>query len=106
MEKFRKHGKEPYYVEVIHGGPGAPGDVAQLARELSIDHGVLEPLLSSKTIDGQVKELRSVLDDNADLPVRLIGHSYGAWLSIMFTANHPVYVSKLILVSSGPFKNR
>ncbi|MFW6197218.1 MAG: alpha/beta fold hydrolase [Thermoplasmatota archaeon] len=106
MEKFGKYGKEPYNVAVIHGGPGAPGDVAQLASELSECHGVLEPLLSSESIRSQIEELISIFKKNGDQPLYLIGHSYGAWLSIIFTAHHPEYVKKLILVSSGPFEKK
>ncbi|KPL14366.1 alpha/beta hydrolase, partial [candidate division WOR_3 bacterium SM1_77] len=46
----------------------------------------------------------SVLDDNADLPVTLVGYSWGAWLSFIIAARYPSLVKKLILVSSGPFE--
>ena len=35
--------------------------------------------------------------------VTLIGHSWGAMLSYIFTATNPGYVKKLILVGSGVF---
>jgi pimeloyl-ACP methyl ester carboxylesterase len=38
------------------------------------------------------------------MPVVFIGHSWGAWLSYLVTANYPVLVRKLILVVSGPFE--
>lgn len=103
---FRKYGKTPYKVAVIHGGPGARGEMAPVAKELSKICGLLEPLQTATTIKGQTKELHSVLRKYATLPVILIGHSWGAWLSFIFTAQYPRMVKKLILVSSGPFQEK
>jgi pimeloyl-ACP methyl ester carboxylesterase len=106
VKNLRKFGKTPFRVAVIHGGPGAPGSVAPVARELSRDFGVLEPLQTKTTLKGQILELKRILNDNADIPVVLIGHSWGAWLSYIFAARYPLWVKKLILVSSGPFKQK
>src|SRR5437763_953732 len=103
MTNLRKYGQPPFNIAVIHGGPGAPGSVASVARELSNAYGVLEPLQTKDSLDGQVEELRQVLSDNADLPVIMIGHSWGAMLSFVVAARHPSLVKKLILVSSGVF---
>lgn len=104
MKNFRVYGKPPYKAAVVHGGPGAPGTIAPVARELSSITGVLEPLQTKSMLEGQVLELRDVLEKNADLPVILIGHSWGAWLSFILTARYPSLVKKLILVGSGPFE--
>ncbi|MBT3394221.1 MAG: alpha/beta hydrolase [Waddliaceae bacterium] len=104
MENPRKYGKAPYNVVVVHGGPGAPGQMSPVAKELSSDYGVLEPLQTKNSINGQVEELKSSLDENAKKPVTLIGWSWGAMLSFIFTARHPEYVKKLILVGSSPFE--
>ncbi len=104
MKRFRKYGEEPYDIAVIHGGPGAPGDAAKLARDLSEDNGVIEPLLSSESIKGQVGELKSIFKENCDRKITLIGHSAGAWLGIIFSSKHPDFVKKLFLVSCGPLK--
>lgn len=40
MTNPRIYGKAPYSIVVIHGGPGAPGQVAPVARELSENFGV------------------------------------------------------------------
>ncbi|MBN2109904.1 MAG: alpha/beta hydrolase [Methanosarcinaceae archaeon] len=102
----RKYGTAPYDIAVIHGGPGAPGSVAEMAREISkiSETGVLEPLQTCMSIDGQVHELKAILKKHGKLPVSLAGHSWGAWLAFMFAARYPAYVRKLILVSSGPFE--
>jgi hypothetical protein len=33
MNNPRKYGSKPYKVAVIHGGPGAPGEMAPLGRQ-------------------------------------------------------------------------
>jgi pimeloyl-ACP methyl ester carboxylesterase len=67
---------------------------------------VLEPLQTAATLDGQVSELHNLLRENASLPVTLVGHSWGAWLSFIVTARHPASVKKLVLVGSGPFEQQ
>jgi pimeloyl-ACP methyl ester carboxylesterase len=62
---------------------------------------VLEPLQTRDSIDGQVEELAGVLKEHAELPVILIGHSWGAWLVYIVSARYPALVRKLILVGSG-----
>ena len=104
MKTVRHWGHGPYSLAVIHGGPGAPGEVAPVARELSSVRGVLEPFQAATTLDGQVQELRSVLEEDAQVPVTLVGFSWGAFLSWMTAARYPSLVRKLILVSSPPFE--
>jgi pimeloyl-ACP methyl ester carboxylesterase len=101
----RSYGTPPFLVAVIHGGPGAPGEMAPVARELSRDFGVLEPLQAMDSLEGQVMELKSVLERTAQLPVVLIGYSWGAFLGFILAARHPDLVRKLILVGSGPFES-
>ena len=106
MEKFRIYGNPPFHVAVVHGGPGAAGDVAPVARKLGETRGVLEPFQTATTLDGQIEELRQVLEQNATPPLVLIGHSWGAWLSALVAARYPALVRKLILVGSGPFEEK
>ncbi len=106
MKNYRKWGSPPYTIAVIHGGPGAPGEMAPVARELSSLTGVLEPIQTRNTFEGQVRELRETLETNANLPVILIGFSWGAFLSYVLTARYPHLVKKLVLIGSGPFVER
>jgi pimeloyl-ACP methyl ester carboxylesterase len=106
MENPRKYGEAPYRVAVVHGGPGAPGEMAPVARELSALCGVLEPLQTADSVDGQVEELKTLLEKNGDLPVTLIGHSWGAWLSYILAARYPSLVKKLALICSGAFEEK
>jgi pimeloyl-ACP methyl ester carboxylesterase len=100
-----KYGEKNYNTAVIHGGPGAPGSVAAIAVELSKDYGVLEPIQTKTTISGLILELHEIFDTHSILPVTLIGHSWGAWLSYIFASSYPSMVKKLILVGAGPFKD-
>ena len=102
----RKYGRGPFSVAVVHGGPGAAGEMAPVARRLSARLGVLEPMQTACTLPSQAEELKALLEENADLPVTLIGYSWGAWLSFILAACHPDLVSKLVLVASGPFQER
>ena len=80
--------------------------MAPVARELAPIMGVLEPLQTEATLEGQVRELHDVLVEHAGPPVILIGFSWGAFLSFILTARYPAVVKKLIIVSSGPFEQK
>ncbi|MBM7623663.1 alpha/beta hydrolase [Sporohalobacter salinus] len=106
MKNLRKYGESPFRVAVIHGGPGAPGEMAPVAKKLSFEVGILEPLQTETSIEEQVEELKTVLEKHGEIPVMLIGYSWGTWLSFIFAANYPSLVKKIILVGSGPFKEK
>jgi len=130
---IRKYGNKPFRTALLHGGPGAAGEMGPVAdrlselagiarpntggirdptstrdavaegpRDLS---GILEPWQSARSVNGQVEELHEQLLSEADLPVVLVGYSWGAWLGFLFAARYPELVSKLILVSPGPFES-
>ncbi|MFZ5353289.1 MAG: alpha/beta fold hydrolase [Bacillota bacterium] len=100
---LRKYGTAPYKVAVVHGGPGAAGTVKPVAEELSKICGVLEPLQTEMTINGQLEELKKILEKYISEPVILVGHSWGAMLIYLFAAKYSDMVKKIILVSSGLF---
>ncbi len=100
---IRFHGAAPFRVAVVHGGPGAAGEMAPVARRLARSHGVLEPLQTARSVEGQTEELRDVLSRHSQAPVTLIGHSWGAWLSVLLAARCPGLCGKLVLVSCPPF---
>ena len=106
MENPRIYGENPYGVAVVHGGPGAPGSIAPVARELSTICGVLEPLQTKNTLDGQVEELKGILEEFGDLPIILIGWSHGATLGCLFSASYPSFVRKLIIIGTPPFEEK
>jgi len=106
MKNPRKYGKPPFNIAVIHGGPGAPGEMAPLAREISSSRGVLEPLQTASSLEGQIQELNEILKVSGDLPITLIGWSWGAILGFIFTASYPLMIKKLILVGSAVFEEK
>ncbi len=104
MDNLRTYGDKPFKIALIHGGPGARGEMAPVAQVLCKSSGILEPLQSAHTIQGQLDELKTVLETEGQLPVILVGHSWGAWLSFILAAKNHGLVKKLVLVSSPPFE--
>jgi pimeloyl-ACP methyl ester carboxylesterase len=100
---LRIYGQPPFGVAVLHGGPGAPGYMAPVARELSGILGVLEPLQTEDSLDGQIEELRNHLMVHAATPVVLVGSSWGAVLALFLAARNKELVRKLILVGSAVY---
>jgi pimeloyl-ACP methyl ester carboxylesterase len=91
-------------VVVLHGGPGAPGSAAGLARELAGGFEVWEPLQRRSgevelTVDRHIADLRDVAPDAA----RIVGHSWGAMLGLAYAARHPDRVRALVLVGCGTY---
>jgi pimeloyl-ACP methyl ester carboxylesterase len=78
--------------------------MAPVAQRLSGAVGVLEPLLTATTVNGQVEECAAALREYTDGPAVLIGHSWGAWLSMLIAARYPSYVRKVVCVGSAPFE--
>ncbi len=106
LDNLRKYGVAPFRVGVVHGGPGAAGEMAPLARQLACQQSILEPIQTADSLDGQVEELQALLLAHGKPPLVLIGYSWGAWLSFIVAAHYPDLVKKLILVSSGPFEEK
>jgi pimeloyl-ACP methyl ester carboxylesterase len=106
MENPRRYGKSPFNIAVIHGGPGAGGQMAPVALELSSVWGILEPIQTAASLEGQIDELKTAIKKNGDFPITLIGFSWGAWLSFIFAANYPALVKKVILIGSGPYEEK
>lgn len=103
MTGLRTYGNPPFKIALIHGGPGAAGSMIPIANELSKNAGILEPLQTELTIDGQIHELKLILEKHGEFPFTLIGHSWGAWLGYIFTSRYPSEVSRLIMIGSGSF---
>ncbi len=103
MFNLKKYGHPPFKIILIHGGPGAAGSMAPVAAELSNQFGVLEPIQTELSIDGQIQELFLVLEKEGTQPITLIGHSWGAWLALIYASKFSSGLKKLILIGSGPF---
>jgi pimeloyl-ACP methyl ester carboxylesterase len=77
--------------------------MAPVARELAKTTGVLEPLQSADSLDGQIEELRTQLVDHGNPPLTVIGSSWGAILALFLVARHPRLARKAILIGSAVF---
>jgi len=104
LQKLRKYGKPPYSVVLVHGGPGAAGTMEGLAKKISLHRGVIEAIQTRYSIDSLLVELRGVVSLHGQPPVTLIGHSWGAWLSILFASKYQDQVKKLILLAAAPLE--
>ncbi len=104
MIRARRYGQPPRRHALVHGGPGAPGMLGSLARELASEGaGVLEPLQSARSIDGQVEELADTLRDEHRGPWTLIGSSWGGMLAVFTAQRHPGLIDRIVLVGCAPF---
>lgn len=101
---LRKYGEKPYKVAVIHGGPGAAGSMKPICEELSKFCSVLEPLQTEMSVQGQINELKKILEQNIYEPIVLIGHSWGAMLSYMFASKYSNLIKKLFSYQAGRLK--
>jgi pimeloyl-ACP methyl ester carboxylesterase len=102
--RVRRYGSRGPQIVVLHGGPGAPGSAAGLARALADRFEVAEPLqrrsgLVPLTVARHVEDLSIV----APRPATLIGHSWGAMLGLSYAARRPDDVSALVLVGCGTY---
>lgn len=102
MDTVRRYGKTPYQIVVVHGGPGAAGELQPLASTLGRRAGILEPFQTKDTVEGQVKELRQQIIVKGNPPVILVGWSWGAFLSILLASRHPEMVKRLVLIGCAP----
>ena len=107
MIEVRAYG-EGADIVLLHGGPGAAGYLAPLARELADGRGVLEPLQRSSgdeplTVARHVADLEEVVSARCPSPPIIVGHSWGAMLGLAHAAAHPSSLRRLVLVSCGTF---
>ena len=97
------YGTSPYSLVLVHGGPGAVGSLAPIANARAPYFGVLEPWQSRLTVSELVEELHDQLISHTTFPMTILGHSWGAWLSLLFAHRYPAMVQQLILVGCAPF---
>lgn len=88
----------------VHGGPGDLGGMGYVSETLSYTGGVIEALQTKDNVWALVDELIAVIEAHCELPIVLIGHSWGAWLAFLAATEKPDLVSHLVLVGSAPFE--
>ena len=105
----RHYGKGDSLVFVLHGGPAAVGDVAQLAQGLSSAFHAVEPWQRGSgdiplTVARHVADLHELAADlGKGSPVPIVGHSWGAMLALCYAAEHPRETGPIVLVGCGTF---
>ncbi len=113
MNSLRTYGSSGPPVVVLHGGPGAPGYMAPVARGLADAFRVYEPFQRSSgdeplTVARHMADLQSLVErigaDCAGAWPALVGHSWGAMLALAYAAAHPGYATALVLVGCGTFE--
>lgn len=103
IPSHRIHGTKTPSVMILHGGPGAPGQIKPVAEFLGKYFGVLEPLLLQTSIKGQIDELVR-LQRNTESTIKIVvGHSWGAILGYLYISQFPDKIKLLVMISSGVF---
>ncbi len=103
-----RHGTSGPLLVALHGGPGAPGSLAAVARELGRDLRVVEPWQRASggaplTVARHVADLHAVIQAHCDGRPALVGHSWGAMLALAYAAAHPESAGPLALIGCGTF---
>lgn len=107
--QIREYGSSGPVVVVLHGGPGAPGYMARLARILEDSFRVLEPLQRGScaeplTVARHVADLHELVESRCGkVRPALVGHSWGAMLALAYAAAHPGRAAALVLIGCGTF---
>ena len=105
----RTYGDSGPQVILLHGGPGAAGYMAPVARELSDLFRIVEPFQRRReeaplTVQHHIDDLHAVVTAYCaiELPA-LVGHSWGAMLALAYAAQHPDAARCIVLVGCGTF---
>ena len=105
--RVRTYGAWGPWVIVEHGGPGAPGQMAPVARGLADSFWVLEPWQRGSggeplTVARHVADLHDLVESRGEgeRPA-LVGSSWGAMLTLAYAAAHPEDAGPLVLVGCG-----
>ena len=100
-------------IVMLHGGPSLFGYMHTLSEALRPCWSVLTyaqrgtianpSVLENITIEGHFEDLDGLIAQHKQgRPVILIGHSWGADLALIYAANRPRAIEKLILISTAP----
>lgn len=112
-----RNNKKPYPIIYLHGGPG--GHISamdiKILSSLSVDgydvylydqigSGQSARLnnINDYTVERHIEDLKEIIHRTGAQKVILIGQSWGAILAVLFTADNPNKIEKMIFTSPGP----
>jgi len=105
----RLYGEVGPKVVLLHGGPGAAGYMAPVARELSNSFRVIEPFQRRSeneplTVQRHIDDLDDVIHEycTEEQPA-IVGHSWGAMLALAYAAQRPGVARCIVLIGCGTF---
>src|SRR6266851_9900334 len=107
--QMRTYGISGPIVIVLHGGPGAAGYLAPLARGLAEFFRVLEPFQRGSgaeplTVAQHIADLHEVVKNQCEAArPAIVGSSWGAMLALAYAAAHPDSAGPLVLIGCGTF---
>ncbi len=111
--------KKPYPIIYLHGGPGgfitdrntatlsplaADGFDVYLYDQIGSGHSSQLKNISEYSAQRHENDLEKIVEEIGAEKVILIGQSWGAILAVMFAADHPEQVAKIIFTSPGPIQ--
>jgi pimeloyl-ACP methyl ester carboxylesterase len=104
----RRYGADGPWVVLLHGGPGAAGHMASLARRLAHAFRIVEPFQRRSgslplTVARHVADLHELIVGLDGRRPILVGSSWGAMLGLAYAAEHPASISGLVLIGCGTF---
>jgi len=104
--RVRTYGTAGHRVVLLHGGPGAPGHMAPVARGLEDSFRVLEPFQRGSggeplTVARHVADLHALVEPLGRPAI--VGSSWGAMLALAYAAAHAGSAGPLVLVGCGTF---
>lgn len=108
----RSYGATGAWLTLLHGGPGAPGHLAPVARALADAFRILEPFERRSggpplTVALHVSDVEATIRRHAGTePTALLGFSSGAVTALAFAAAHAGRVSQVILVAAATMDPR
>lgn len=107
--RIRLYGDHGPSVITLHGGPGAYGSAARLARGLSQVFRVIEPWQRPSgeiplTVATHIEDLHKLILSrfNGDKPA-IVGSSWGAMLALAYAAEHSDCINSIVLIGCGTF---
>lgn len=106
QQTVRRHGSAGPLVLCLHGGPGAPGEVAPVAQRLGMIFRVLEPYerrsgTTPLSLAVHTADLAQLVREDVAPTAAVIGFSSGAITALAFAATYADLTHAVVLVGAA-----